>query len=145
MDEYSRVAHVTPGGLLTMPDADGICGNSKLLRPRLDQCHDLAHSYLQTEETGGVSEMRLSSMQKNMAMWNECFTEHAKNKTCTSSHFEVHDENQVGLCWKMSLHCLHCEYQSGIYKLYDEVDTGSCGKNQPHRTWHSTLEFRFRL
>ena len=31
MDEYSRVVHVTPGGLLTVPDADGICGNSKIL------------------------------------------------------------------------------------------------------------------
>ena len=38
--------------------------------------------------------MRLLSMQKNVAMWNECFTEHAKNKTCTSPHFEVHDERQ---------------------------------------------------
>ena len=34
--EYSRVVHVTPGGLLTVPNADGICGNSKILRPRLD-------------------------------------------------------------------------------------------------------------
>ena len=42
MDEYSRVVHVTPGGLLIVPDADGICGNSKILRPRLDQCPDLA-------------------------------------------------------------------------------------------------------
>ena len=29
---------------------------------------------------------------------------------------------------KQSLRCLHCEYQSGMYKLYDEVDTGSCGQ-----------------
>ena len=33
MDEYLRVVHVTPGGLLTVPNADGICGNSKILRP----------------------------------------------------------------------------------------------------------------
>ena len=94
MDEYSRVVHVTPGGLLTvhvtpgglltLPDADGVCGNSKILRPRSDKCPDLTDSYLQTEETGGVSEMRLLNMQKNVAMWNECFTEHAKNTTCTS-------------------------------------------------------------
>ena len=62
MDEYSRVVHVTPGGLLTVTDADGICGNSKILRPWLDQCPDLADSYLQAEETGGVSEMRLLSI-----------------------------------------------------------------------------------
>ena len=57
------------------------------------------------------------SMQRNVAMWNECSTEHAKNMACTSPHFEVHDEKQVGLCWKLSLRCLHCEYQSGMYKF----------------------------
>ena len=124
--EHSRVVHVTPGGLLTVPDADGICGNSKILLPRLDQCPDLADSYLQAEETGGVSEMCLLSMQKNVAMWNECFAEHANNKTCTS-HFEVQDKKQVGLYWKTSLRCIHSEYQSGLYKLYAEVYTGSCG------------------
>ena len=31
MDEYSRVVHVTPDGLLTVPDAHGILGNSKIL------------------------------------------------------------------------------------------------------------------
>ena len=128
MDEYSRVVHVTPGGLLTVPDADGVCGNSKILRPRPDKCPDLTDSYLQTEETDGVSEMRLLNMQKNVAMWNECFTEHATNTTCISPQLEVHNERQVGLCWKMSLHCLHCEYQSGMHKLYTEVDTGSCGQ-----------------
>ena len=67
--------------------------------------------------------MCLLNMQKNVAIWNECFTEHAKkNTTCTSPQLEVHDERQTGLCWKMSLHCLHCEYQSGMYKLYTEVD-----------------------
>ena len=126
MDEYSRVVHVTPDGLLTVPDADGISGHSKILRPQPGQCPDLTDSYLQTEETDGVSEMRLLNMQKNVAMRNECFTEHAKNTTCTSPQLEVHDERQIGLCWKMSLHRLQCEYQSGMYKLYTEVDTGSC-------------------
>ena len=110
MNEYSRVVHVTPGGLLTVPDAD------------------LTDSYLQTEETDGVSEMRLLNMHNNVGMWNECFTEHAKNTTCASPQLEVHNERQVGLGWKISLHCLHCEYQSGMHKLYTEVDTGSCGQ-----------------
>ena len=111
MDVCSRVVHVTPGGLLTVhvtpgglltvPDADGVCGNSKILRPRSDKCPDLTDSYLQTEEIHGVSSQQL----------------------------EVHDERQIGLCWKMSLHCLHCEYQSGMHKSFTEVDTGSCGQN----------------
>ena len=32
MDEYSRVVHITPDGLLTVADADSICGNSKILQ-----------------------------------------------------------------------------------------------------------------
>ena len=122
------MVHIMPDGLLTVPDANGMCGNSKMLRPQPGQCPDLTDGYLQTEETGGVSEMRLLNMQKNVAMWNDCFTEHAKNTTFTSPQLEVHDERQIGLCWKMSLHCLHCEYQSGMYKLYTEVDTGSRGQ-----------------
>ena len=126
-NEQQHVVHITLDGLLTLPDADGICGNSKILRPQPSQCPDLTDSYFQTEETDGVSEMRLLNMQKNVAMWNECFTEHAKNMTCTSAQLEVHEERQICLCWKMSLHRLHCEYQSGMYKMYTEVDTGSCG------------------
>ena len=68
------------------------------------------------------------------------------NTTYTSPQLEVHDEKQVGLCRKMSLHFLQCEYQSGMHTLYSEVDTGSCGKQkQLHRMWHSMLDFRIRL
>ena len=74
--------------------------------------------------------MRLLNMQNNVTMWNECFTEHAKSTTCAYAQLEVHNERQVCLCWKMSLHFLHCEYQSGMHTLYNEVDTGSCGKKK---------------
>ena len=89
--------------------------------------------------------MRLLNMQNNVTMWNECFTEHAKSTTCAYAQLEVHNERQVCLCWKMSLHFLHCEYQSGMHTLYNEVDTGSCGKKkQLHRMWQSMLDFKIR-
>ena len=111
MDEYSRVVHVAPGGLLIVPDADGICGNSKILQPRLDQC------------PGGVSEMHLLSTQKK---W-QCRMSVSQSMQKTRHahlHFKEHDEKQVGLCCKnvTTLSPL------GMYKLYDEVDTGSCGQ-----------------
>ena len=56
------------------------------------------------------------------------------NTTYTSPQLEVHDEKQVGLCRKMSLHFLQCEYQSGMHTLYSEVDTGSCGKKKTATT-----------
>ena len=35
MGDYSRVVHVTAGGLLAVPDVDDTRGNSKILRPQL--------------------------------------------------------------------------------------------------------------
>jgi len=36
MGDFSRVVQETPGGLLTVPDADGRPGNNKILRTRPD-------------------------------------------------------------------------------------------------------------
>ena len=60
----------------------------------IDQCPDLEDSYLQAEETGGVSEMRLVSMQKNVAMWDEHFTEHAKTRHAHLHTFKYMTKNK---------------------------------------------------
>ena len=72
--------------------------------------------------------MRLLSVDKNAAMWNDCFKEHASREdTCILPHFEVH-EKKFGLCWQQSLSCTACHYKSRMYKLYSEVNTGSRGQ-----------------
>lgn len=111
MDDYSRVVQETAGGLLTVPDADGVCGNAKILRPRPDRCLDLTDSYLQADKNHKDSEMRLLNVMKTADMWNYCYAEHAKT-TCTSARFEVHEERQIGLCWKQSFRFTHCDYHS---------------------------------
>ena len=130
-DDFDRVVQTTPSGLLAVSDAEGRPGTSKILRPQLDQCPDLTDIYLQADEqadTHAVSKMRLLSVDKSAAMWNDCFKEHASRKdTCILPHFEVH-EKKFGLCWQQSLSCTACHYKSRMYKLYSEVNTGSRGQ-----------------
>ena len=72
--------------------------------------------------------MRLLSVDKNAAMWNDCFKEHASREdTCILPLFEVH-KKKFGLCWQQSLSCTACHYKSRMYKLYSEVNTGSRGQ-----------------
>ena len=115
----NRVVQTTPSGLLAVSDAEGRPGTSKILRPQLDQCPDLTDIYLQADvhtDTHAVSEMRLLSVDKNAAMWNDCFKEHASREdTCILPHFEVH-EKKFGLCWQQSLSCTACHYKSRMYK-----------------------------
>ena len=98
-DDFDRVVQTTPSGLLAVSDAEGRPGTSKILRPQLDQCPDLTDIYLQADvqtDTHAVSEMRLLSVDKNAAMWNDCFKEHAsRDDTCILPHFEVHEKNLV--------------------------------------------------
>ena len=125
------MVQTTPSGLLAVSDAEGRPGTSKILRPQLDQCPDLTDIYLQADvqtDTHAVSGMRLLSVDKNAAMWNDCFKEHASREdTCILPHFEVH-EKKIGLCWQQSLSCTACHYKSRMYKLYSEVNTGSRGQ-----------------
>ena len=130
-DDFDRVVQTTPSGLLAVSDAEGRPGTSKILRPQLDQCPDLTDIYLQADvqtDTHAVSEMRLLNVDKNAAMWNDCFKEHtSREDTCILPHFEVH-EKKFGLCWQQSLSCTACHYKSRMYKLYSEVNTGSRGQ-----------------
>ena len=128
-EDFSRVVQETSGGLFTVPDADGISGGSKILRPRPNRGLTLTESYLQPDENQGLSsEMRLLNVGKNAQMWNECYTEHAEQNMCPSPQFQMYQEQQIGLCWKESLKCVNCEYHSRMYKLYSEIETGHCGQ-----------------
>ena len=144
-DDFDRVVQTTPSGLLAVSDAEGRPGTSKILRPQLDQCPDLTDIYLQADvqtDIHSVSEMRLLSVYKNAAMWNDCFKEHASREdTCIFPHFEVH-EKKFGLCWQQSLSCTACHYKSRMYKLYSEVNTGSRGQKPcaPNAAIHVGLQ-----
>ena len=44
--EFTRVAKVTPGGLIEVPDAEGKSGGAKLMRPKKRVADDLTTTYL---------------------------------------------------------------------------------------------------
>ncbi|KAK2164269.1 hypothetical protein NP493_1423g00000 [Ridgeia piscesae] len=61
-------------------------------------------------------------------MWNNCIQLHAEQSKGCTPRFSVANERKIGLAWQQSLHSVNCQFKSGMYKLYDEVPTGGCGK-----------------
>ena len=96
-DDFDRVVQTTPSGYCWQFQTQRVGpGTSKILRPQLDQCPDLTDIYLQADvqtDTHAVSEMRLLNVDKNAAMWNDCFKSMlAERDTCILPHFEVHEK-----------------------------------------------------
>lgn len=127
--EFEQVTKVTPGGLIEIPDAEGRSGEAKLLRPKHcapnanDDDDDLSLTYLKADDTH--EEMRLYDKGKMQYMYNECILEHSTQKNmCAIPEFIIAREVKVGLCWQCCLRCTKCGFMSGIYKLYNEIETG---------------------
>ena len=127
--EFTRVAKVTPGGLIEVPDAEGKSGGAKLMRPKKRVADDLTTTYLKKDDS--QSEMRIMHRDKTTQMYNECIAEHASlidSQLCAVPRFTVHTEVKVGLCWKQNLRCVKCGYTSKMFKLYHEVPTEKAGQ-----------------
>ena len=73
--EFTRVAKVTPGGLIEVPDAEGKSGGAKLMRPKKRVADDLTTTYLKKDDS--QSEMRIMHRDKTTQMYNECIAEQA--------------------------------------------------------------------
>ena len=71
--EFTRVAKVTPGGLIEVPDAEGKSGGAKLMRPKKRVADDLTTTYLKKDDS--QSEMRIMHRDKTTQMYNECIAE----------------------------------------------------------------------
>ena len=61
-------------------------------------------------------------------MWNNCIQLHAEQSKGCTPRFSIANEREIGLAWQQSLHCVNCQFKSGMYKLYDELPTGGCGQ-----------------
>ena len=48
--------------------------------------------------------------------------------TNNDDRFSVANERKICLAWQQSLHCVNCQFKSGMYKLYVEVPTGGRGQ-----------------
>jgi hypothetical protein len=122
--EFELVVKTSPAGVLEVPDADGVSGSAKILRPRPDRVKGLSARYLKKDRrVKQVSEMRLLDKEKNEHMWNACYAEHSCLKNCTQPSLVIDGERKWGLCWQQRLKCRNCSYQSKYHKLYEEVSS----------------------
>ena len=67
------------------------------------------------------NEMRLLHLTKNNIMWNTAFKEHSLTK-CKKAEFTQGREVRRGVVVQQTLKCKFCDYESEVFKLYDEVD-----------------------
>ena len=135
-NDFDKVVQTTPSGLLAVSDAEGQPGMSKILRPQLDQCPDLTDIYLQADEqadTHAVSKMRLLSVDKSAAMWNDCFKEHASREdTCILPHFEVHEKKFVLYSLSLQVTYVQTVFRSTHWQSWSETVCSKC--SHPCRT-----------
>ena len=139
-DSFALVVQVTAGGLLRVPDSEGRPGSTKLLRSRRERCRDPTDKCLETDrhDAPAGAEMRLVNVEKNAMMWNDCIQLHAEQSKGCTPRFSVANEWKIGLAWQQSLHCVNCQFKSGMYKLYDEVPTA--GRGQKPATTNVALQ-----
>ena len=85
MDEYSRVVYVTPGGLLTVPDADGICRNSKILR-KMWQCGMSVSQSMQKTRHAHFHTLKYMTKNKSVyaVKWHYFVTTMNISQACTN-------------------------------------------------------------
>lgn len=124
--DYKLAVKKAPGGGLSTPNAEGVCSKIHLLRPKppaTDPEED-GEIYLEGEESG---EMRILHLMKCVDMFNKCYEEHSDKYQCKTPKFDINDEVQWGLCWKISIKCNNCSYISQRYKLYNEAASETRG------------------
>ena len=125
--EFERVAKVTPGGLIEIPDAEGRCGEAKLLRLKHDDDDELLSPFLKPDDSR--EERRLYEKVKMQEMYNDCILQHSTEENmCAIPEFTICREVKVGLCWQCALRCRKCVFTSSLYKLHNEIETGKRGR-----------------
>ena len=111
--EFERVAKVTPGGLIEIPDAEGRCGEAKLLRPKHDDDDELLSSYLKPDDSH--EKIRLYEKGKMQEMYNDCIQQHSTEENmCAIPEFTICREVKIGLCWQCALRCRKCGFTSSL-------------------------------
>ena len=63
-------------------------------------------------------------------MVNSVFREHSINHPSCIGYLncDSKSEEKRGLVWRERVVCNHCKYTSRMFQLYNEVDTGNCGR-----------------
>lgn len=125
--DFRRITATRPGWLtyhITTPTGNRTPDehvNVMLLRAKPDK-GSLTEQYLQQNKVEG-EEMRLLGRNSTTKMWNKCVCDHnLQSKMCSKIELDVIKEIKIGLCWQQQLGCQNCRYQSGVFKLYQEIE-----------------------
>ena len=125
--EYYLVTNTSRDGTSrTMPDCEGASGSTRLLRPAKASSSDLVKD-MTSHDTDG---MRLIDNKKLVEAWNTAYEIHARDASeCSMPHMEIVNERKWGVCWKMTLKCVNCEFHTPEFKLYKEIISNKPGPN----------------
>lgn len=120
-EEYYLVTQISRDGTSrAMPDCEGKSGSVRILRPTMPSTSDLKKEQV-TRDTEG---MRLVDNTKMVEAWNTAYELHRRDAPqCDVPQLELANEKKWGVCWKITLKCVKCCFQTPEFKLYKEVST----------------------
>ena len=126
-DEYYLVTQTSRDGTSrAMPDCEGKSGSVRLLRPTMPSTSDLKKEQIARDTEG----MRLVDNTKMVEAWNTAYELHRRDAPqCDVPQMELANEKKWGVCWKVTLKCVKCCFQTPEFKLYKEVSTRNPGLN----------------
>ncbi|XP_074648731.1 uncharacterized protein LOC141904118 [Tubulanus polymorphus] len=119
-DTHSIVTRRTFDGTYYIPDSSGCAGNAKILRPK-PQEKDIICDAPPAELS--LTDIKCVNLRKTFEMFNASLTEHNANSSfCGQPNFQPDRVIKWGLCWKVSVQCVACNWRGNLHKLYDEVE-----------------------
>ena len=129
-EEYYLVTNKSRDGTSrTMPDCEGSTsstGSTRLLRPARTPSSDLKTDR-KAQDTDG---MRLVDNDKMVESWNTAYRLHRQESSqCDMPHMVIANERKWGVCWRLTLRCVNCEFHTPEFKLYREIISNKPGPN----------------
>ena len=125
-EEYNLVTNKSSNGTSrTMPDCEGSSGSTRLLGPARTPSSDL-----KTERKAQDNDrMRLVVNDKMVESWNTAYKLHWQDSSqCDMLHI-IANERKWGICWRLTLRCVNCEFHTPEFKLYKEIISNKSGPN----------------
>ena len=94
-----------------------------LERLKAEGGHKLRNPCLKSSRQPEIkNKMRLVDIVKTKDMFRWAYRTHLKTvKECDDPDIDIETEKRVGVCIKVSLCCLNCDFRTHVFKLYDEV------------------------
>ena len=125
--EYYMVTNKSRDGTSrTMPDCEGSTSSTRLLRLARTPSSDLKTD----RKAQGTDGMRLVDNDKMVESWNTAYRLHRQESSqCDMPHMVIANERKWGVCCRLTLRCVICEFHTPEFKLYREIISNKPGPN----------------